>query len=120
MSINLGPKQIFALVGAISLLLGLFIDAGDGDGFYETYRLPGLIIAILVVITLVLAVTNKERISSWLIPAIGGLTLLIVLSTKMRAAFGPWYNVSVWGEVLLFAGAIILLLSATVRRRSVA
>jgi hypothetical protein len=120
MTMNLGPKQIFALVGAILLLLGIFIDAGNGDGYYETYPLPGLIIAILVVITLVLAVINKERISAWVIPAIGALTLLIVLSTKMQVAFAPWDDVSVWGEVLLFAGAIILLLAATVRRRSLA
>ena len=117
MSINMSPRQIIGLVGAALLLLGLFIDPGGDASYYEGYPLPGVLIAVLAVGAILLAVINPERLLSWLLPAVGVLALLLVLSTKLRFAFAPWTDVSAWGELALFGGAFVLLIAGAISRK---
>jgi peptidoglycan/LPS O-acetylase OafA/YrhL len=120
---------VVAAVGAIALLVGLFLDwyspggfGGDGATAWTVFEIVDLLLALLalgVLLAVVSAVVPSARmpgLPAWTIAGAGVAALILVVTSLINdppAAVGASLDEGIW---ISFGGAVLMVLGAVLER----
>lgn len=114
-------KQLAGIIGAVALALGVFTPIGSLPllGNYSligTYDISAILILLLAVSALVLTLLNKCRLlwGSGIVATVILIVTLLSILSRLKQEEGALQ----WGWLLLFAGAIAIIITAVLEELS--